>query len=131
MTDENIAQKIKKQFEAECRLPFPLGDVRKLRLRDAKNLTLLHGQLEMYLSYIAGYASSADRLERRPRAELVDAREYLSQSFFEKFGSLTTYRDVITPEYTPDLFRELATADKLRKELVVLIDEILGQPLSR
>src|SRR5437588_2821910 len=130
MTEINLAQKIKHQFETECRLPFPLGDIRKLRARDAKNLTLLHARLEMYLSYIAGYASSTDRLGRRPRTELVRARENLSQSFFEKFSSLTAYRDAVTPEFTPDLFRELATADKIRKELIIVMDDILSQSLG-
>jgi hypothetical protein len=127
MTELNLAQKIKQQFEAECLSPFPLDDVHKLRSRDAENLALLHSQLEMYLSYIAGYASSADRLERRPRAELVKARQYLSRSFFEKHSSLAAYGDVITQEFTPNLFRDLSTADKLRKELLVVIDEILVQ----
>jgi hypothetical protein len=125
MTELNLAQQIKQQFEAECRFPFPLDDVRRLRSRDAANLGLFHGQLEMYLSYIAGYASSADRLGRRPRAELIEARKNLSQSFFEKYRSLAVYRDAITEGSTPDLFRDLLTADKLRKELLVVIDEIL------
>lgn len=79
----------------------------------------------MYLSCIAGYASSADRLGRRPRAELIETKRNLSQSFFEKYHSLTVYRDAITENSTPKLFRDLLIADKLRKELLVVIDEIL------
>jgi len=125
MTELTLAHMIKQQFEEDCLSPFPLEDVKKLRSRDPENLALFHGQLEMYLSSIAGYASSADRLGRRPRAELAQAREYLSQSFFEKYTSLTVYRDAITPEFTPNLFRDLTTADKLRKELLTVIDGIL------
>ncbi len=125
MTELTLAQTIKQQFEEECLSPFPLEDVKKLRSRDPENLALFHGQLEVYLSSVAGYASSADRLGRRPRAELVQAREYLSRSFFEKYTSLTVYREAITAELTPNLFRDLATTDNLRKELLVVIDEIL------
>lgn len=123
--------KIKNRFEAECRSPFPLGDVAKLRMCDPKNIELFHGHLEQYLSYIAGYASSADRLARRPRAELMKATEYLSQSFFDRYSSLAIYKNAITPESTPNLYHDLATAEELRKELLLAIDETLGGPHIR
>jgi len=126
MTEMTLAHAIKQRFDADRQFPFPLEDVKKLRSLDPENLTLFHGQLEMYLSLIAGYASSADRLGRRPRAELLKARGSLGRSFFEKYGSLMVYRDAITAEFTPNLFRTLTTADRLRQELLVLLDEILA-----
>ena len=127
MSKSDRGLKIKQRFEAECRSPFPLGDVKKLRACDPEKVELFHGHLEQYLSYIAGYASSADRLERRPRAELVKATEYLSQSFFERYGSLAIYKDAITPELTPNLHHDLVTANELRKELLLAMDETLSQ----
>lgn len=127
MTDLTLGQRIKRQFHDELMSPFPLEDVRKLRSLDPGNYVLLHGQLEMYLSFIAGYASSADRLGRRSRAELIEGRKRLSQSFFERYPSLAVYRAAITQESTPKLFRELESANKLREELLVVIDEILGE----
>jgi len=82
MSKSDRGLKIKQRFEAECLSPFPLGDIRKLRAQNSENLDFFHGHVEQYLSYIARYASSADRLERRPRTELVKAVECLSQSFF-------------------------------------------------
>src|SRR5437773_5099705 len=121
-----LAQMIKQQYKQDCQTPFPLEDVRKLRSRDSENYVLLHGQLELYFSYIAGYASSADRLDRRSKAELIEAKNYLSQSFFERYPVLAGYREAITPEFTPNLFRDLARADKLRNEILVIIDSILA-----
>src|SRR5262249_25690259 len=107
--------------------PFPRNDLRKLKSIDPDKWSALHGELDLYLAYIAGYASSADRLQRRPRAELIEARRYLSESFFEKHPSLAVYRGVITEEFTPNLFRELAAAEKVREELLVAMDEILSE----
>src|SRR5215472_13116256 len=104
--DVTLGQKIKRQFETECRGPFPTAEIARLRSRDPNNLDLFHGQLEMYLSYIAGYASSADRLDRRPRTELVESKRQLSLSFFEKYPLHYVYRDGITSQATPGLFLE-------------------------
>jgi hypothetical protein len=127
MSDPNLAQTIKQQFDSEFTHPFPTAEVGKLRSVDSKNLGQLHGELDLYFSSIAGYASSADRLARRPRAELIEARKKLSHSFFERHRSLIVYRDAIKQDFTPNLFRRLATADRLREELLVVIDDILGK----
>ncbi len=126
MNTRTIEQSIKEQYESELLRPFPLKDLIRLKSIDPDKWGVLHGELDLYFAYIGGYASSADRLQRRPKAELIEARRYLSESFFEKYQSLAVYRDVITEEFTPNLFRELAAADKLRKELLVVMDQILS-----
>ena len=126
MTDSTLAQRIQRQFEQDCRGPFPLDDVRKVCSSDPEDLPVFHGQLEIFLSSIAGYASRADRLGRRPRAEILEARRKLSQPFFEKHKHLKKFQGAITPKATPNLFRELTTAEKLRTELLTVIDEILS-----
>ena len=125
MNEQNLAREIRQQFEDDC-APFPSEDVRKLGSISGGDILLFHGQLEMHLSTIAGYASRADRLGRRPRAELIEAGKYLSQSFFEKYPSLAVYRDAITQDSTPQLFRDLLMADKLRQELLVVINGIMA-----
>jgi len=126
MNDPTLARAIKEQFKSEFMHPFPIADVGKLRSVDSKNLGQFHGELDLYFSLIAGYASDADRLGRRSQTELIEARKKLSQSFFEKYRSLAGYRDAITQSSTPNLFRDLSTADKLRKELLVVLDQLLG-----
>jgi hypothetical protein len=128
MGELTLGQRIKKLYKAQFRGRFPLADVNRLGTRDFQNLDLLHACLDSYLFYIAGYADGADRLRRRPRAELAEARRNLSLSFFDKQQALAVYRDWVTKEFTPDLFRELAIADELRTELLVEIDQILSEP---
>src|SRR5258708_4408617 len=128
MTELSLAQRIKQQFEEDRKSPFPLEDVRNLRLGDSENPDLFQGQLELYLSTIAGYASRIDRLGRRPRIELVNAKQQLSQSFFEKYSSLIVCRDAISSESTPNLFRDMERADSVRRNLLIVIDEIRAQP---
>lgn len=127
MSESSLGQKIKELYAKGFLNPFPLDDVRKLRRIDSNILALFHGQLELYLGDIAGYASGADRLHRRPKPELVQARQRLSQSFFEKHASLRIYEAHITEELTPSLFNELSSAERLRQDLLVLIDQILSK----
>jgi hypothetical protein len=128
MTTPTLAQRIEQQYKNELLHPFPLTDVRKLKSIDPDKWRVLHGELDVYFAYIAGYASSATRLTRRPRAELLEATVTLSQSFFEKHKSLAVYRDAITEASTPILFREMAATEKLRKELLMIMEEILADP---
>jgi hypothetical protein len=93
--DPSLGQRIRREYAANLVSPFPLDDVRKLPFPDFESLVLFHGWLEIYLSTIAGYASSADQLNRRTRIELTEAQKRMSQSFFEKHTSLLIYRDAI------------------------------------
>jgi hypothetical protein len=81
----------------------------------------------MYFAYVAGYASSATRLGRRPRLELAGAKKNLGKSFFQMHGSLAHYGNAITEEFAPELFCQLATVESLRKQLLVLMDKILSR----
>ena len=120
-----LAQSIKQRFETDFRSPFPLSDLLTLRASDPFNWDRLHGELDMYFSAVAGYASCADRLMKRPKDELLDARRRLSQEFFEKHSALAHYRAYINPTQTPALLQELETADRLRTDLLLVIEEHL------
>lgn len=131
MSESDLARNIEAQFRSECEHPFPLDDVLKLKSLDPQNWGCLHGLLDLYFADIAGYASKARRLDRKPREKLLEAKLFLSQPFFDKHPSLTVYREAITPESTPDLFQHLVRAERLRKELLVIIDGILARPGNR
>ena|SRR5438552_1926284 len=126
MSESDLAQKIEQQFRDEFIYPFPLDDVLKLKLVDPRNWNYLHGFLDLYFADIAGYAYQASRLDRRPKAKLLEAKEYLSKPFFEKHSSLAIYRDAITAKSAPHLFKNMETVEQLRKELLVLIDKVLS-----
>src|SRR5579872_171801 len=129
--DEKLARQIEQEYRNDFISPFPLDDVRKLKTIDPYNWQSLHGGLDMYFAYIAGYASSALRLGRRPLPEIAEARKYLSQSFFERYDSLAPYSHGITKEATPNLHARLETVEELRKQLLVLMDNIQAEPECR
>ena len=82
--------------------------------------------LDAYCSFIAGYASSATRLERRPTTELWAALPKLRKSFFEACPEYKRLANYITNTETPALFHELEVADNLRFGLVRLIARLLS-----
>jgi hypothetical protein len=79
----------------------------------------------MFLSGIAGYASSANRLKRRSVEELWAAREFLLQPFFEKYTEYGPYRTKITPQETPALFAEMEAAELNRVDLLDEVERLL------
>lgn len=124
MTD--LQQRIMSRIKADCYGPFPLADVRSLRKWDQTNWDTLHGALCMYLAYVAGYAVSADRIARRPKDELEKARRYLAKGLFQRYPELAHYEEKITLESTPALYRVLQANEEVRKDLLLLFDEILS-----
>jgi|SRR5579864_9035853 len=130
MIESTLAQQIKQDYEENFSQPFPLDDVLKLKNVDPFNWDRLHGELDLYFAYVAGYASSALRLDRRPLSEISEARKYLSQPFFERHESLAPYSHGITKEATPNLHARLETVEELRKQLLVLMDKILAKSIA-
>lgn len=119
-----LAQRILERSDGRRHSRFPTADINKLTSNDDER-NRLHGSLEMYLSGIAGYASGADRLSRRPRAELEAGRQFLSRSFFDKHKEYAHYRAKITEDQTPDLFQEMEIAELNRTDLLEEIGRVL------
>lgn len=126
--EEKLAKQIEQEYRNDFVPPFPLDDLRRLKAIDPCNWQSLHGALDMYFAYVAGYASSALRLDRRPLSEIAEARKYLSQPFFERYHSLSPYSQGINKEATPNLHARLETVERLRKQLLLLMDRILTEP---
>lgn len=126
MTDQSSpARRIKERFDVRVRAGFPTADIKKLIPGDANAISLLHGRIEMYLSGIAGYASSADRLGRRPEQDLQNARLFLSQTFFDKYQEYAPLKPRISSDQTPALFRELEVAEQNRLDLLEEVEKLL------
>lgn len=81
----------------------------------------LNPDLDHYLAYIAGYATSATRLMNRPVADLRQALPILDKGFYDMFPAYSFLQNRITEANTPNLFRHIQAADVLRKELAALI----------
>ena len=120
--EEKLAKQIELEYRNDVVHPFPLNDLRKLKDIDPRNWQALHAALDMYFAYIAGYASSALRLDRRPLSEIAEVRKYLSQPFFEKHKTFALYSYGITKEATPNLHARLEAVEKLRRQLLMLVD---------
>lgn len=129
--DERLGKQIEHEYRSDVVHPFPLDDVRKLKAIDSRNWESLHAALDMYFAYVAGYASSALRLDRRPLSEIAEARKRLSEPFFERHKALAPYRRGITKEATPSLHARLEAVEKLREQLLVLMDKILRGPVTQ
>lgn len=123
--DANLGEKIRQLYERFLH-PFPLDDVGKLESVNAEQWQYLHMGLDLYFAKVAGYASRADRLHRKPTAVLVEAREKLSKAFFEQNPHLAVYRNSITREDTPHLFEDMELVEAMRNELLGLLAELLA-----
>ena len=120
------AQRIKRRYQERAKSAFPTADIKALVADDRSAFSLLHGRIEMFLSGVAGYASSADRLGRRPVEELQKAGEFLSQSFFDRYPEYGSLKARVTPQGTPLLFAEMKAAEENRIELLNEVSSLLG-----
>lgn len=120
------AQRIKRRYQERAKSAFPTADIKALVADDGSAFSLLHGRIEMFLSGVAGYASSADRLARRPVEELQKAEEFLSQSFFDRYPEYGSLKARVTPQGTPLLFAEMKAAEENRIELLNEVSSLLG-----
>jgi hypothetical protein len=126
MTDQSSpARRIKDRYDVRVRAGFPTADIKKLIPDDAEAMSLLHGRIDLYLSGIAGYASSADRLGRRPEQDLRTARLFLSKTFFDKYQEYAPFKGRITSDETPALFREMEAAELNRIDLLEEVERLL------
>lgn len=120
------AQKIKQRYREQAGVGFPTTDIKALVGDDRTAFGLLHGRIEMFLSAVAGYAASVDRLARRSEEELRKTREFLSQSFFDRYPEYGTLKQKVTAQDTPLLYAEMRAAEGNRVQLLEEVDSILG-----
>jgi hypothetical protein len=126
---DDIVRCVKERYLEMCRTPFPGADVKRLCQNRDEQLDL-HTDLDLYLSGVAGYSSDPDRLDQRPRGELVKAQAFLATSFFERYPEHAPLQPRIAAETTPDLHHELTLVDMNRSDLLALIGEILKSELA-
>ncbi len=122
-----LAEDIARRYSEESSGPFPLADLTKLKSIDQFNWSRLHGELDLYFSAIAGYASRVLRIEKLSTEKLAVAEEHLSQCFFEKHPDLAHYRSAIDPVSMPDLVRRIQVFNSLRADLLALVEEVIGE----
>lgn len=102
--------------------PFPSADIKKIC---PKNTMDLHTAFDLYFADIAGLTVNVKAMRKKSRSELLQIRDRLSQSFFERYRGFDEHRASITPEETPDLHRHLVAVEKNRLDLIRLIETLL------
>lgn len=123
----DLAPGIEQIYKTSLRKRFPYQDCYQLQ----RKFPTLRGHfipdLDTYLSFVAGYASSATSLKNRSREELKPAIPRLRQSFFESYPRYLPFADEIDEESAPDLFEQLRCTDRARRSLVKIIEALLSR----
>ncbi|HBY62683.1 MAG TPA: hypothetical protein DEH78_22910 [Solibacterales bacterium] len=85
----------------------------------------LHTAFDLYFADVAGYTVNVKAMRRKPRSELLQIRDRLSQSFFERYKQFDQHRASITPDLTPELYRHFVAVEENRLDLIRLIETLL------
>jgi YxiJ-like protein len=119
-----LAEEIERCYEERFKNKFPYDDCYKLQRENPSIGTGLIPDLDSYLSFIAGYSSSATTLVHRPVEELRKAISRLKRSFFEVNPRYKSLERLITLRDTAVLYTELQVANALRRDLLVLMEPL-------
>jgi hypothetical protein len=125
MSIPELATLIEHRFRAQRRNPFPYDEVETLIRRHCTTEQIVV-DLDIFHSAIDGYADSARALAVSDEEKLLKARRDLSRSFFDIFPRNKPCQDLITENDTPRLFARMRVAEDLRRELLSMLDRLLG-----
>jgi hypothetical protein len=126
MSIPELATLIEHRFRAERRNPFPHDEVEMLIRRHCTTEQIVV-DLDIFHSAIDGYADSARALAVLDEEKLLKARRDVSRPFFEVFPRNKPCQELITEKDTPRLYGRMRVAEDLRRELLSLLDSLLGQ----
>ena len=118
------AHDIEKYYKSALEHPFPYKDCRWVALHTQIRVEDLIPNFDWYDSNIAGYASSATKLEERSPQQLQQGLHSLQKDFLSTFPDLAACRDSITPENTPRLHRRLEALETMRLALLPLFEKL-------
>jgi hypothetical protein len=118
------AHDIEKYYKSALHHPFPYEDCRWVALHTQIKVEDLIPNFDWYDSTIAGYASSATKLEQRSPLQLQQAFHSLQKDFFSTFPDLTACHNSITPENTPQLHQRLEALEAMRLALLSLLEKL-------
>lgn len=117
-----LAEDVQRRYAADFKGQFPYKDCYALQKTSPKLTESLIPDLDEYFSFIAGYSSSATRLDARSKNELHDAVSKLKRSFFDKHPNYRPLGEAIAQTVT--LSRKIQVADELRRDLITIIERL-------
>jgi hypothetical protein len=112
-----LAEKIEKRYRNDLVGKFPYKDCYSLQKKYPKQMTSIVPDLDEYFSFIAGYSSSATRLNERSKDELRRAVPELRRSFLDKNPQYALLKDD-----EEALSRQINIADELRLDLIIIME---------
>ena len=119
---KSLAEEVERRYENDFKGGFPYNDCYALQKMNPKLTRSIIPDLDEYFGFIAGYSSSATRLNARSGEELRKAVQNLKRSFFDKHPEYNPLKDAIAETMT--LSRKMHVADELRRNLVIIIDRL-------
>jgi hypothetical protein len=122
--DESMGMSVEARYRQTLHKKFPYEDCYKLQKMHPGVTDGFIPDLDCFLSFIAGYSSSASRLDKRTRGEILSAIRRLRLSFFELYPQYRPLAPIITPSQFGNLFAELELADGFRTDLVALMEQL-------
>ena len=103
--------------------PFPYADCRYVLEQVGSDDWMLVSHLDTFFMTIAGYCSSADRMERWAPIRLQNARQGTIYAFFDEHPHYQRLQWLINERDTPRLHAQLAGYDRMRVLLRELLDK--------
>lgn len=121
----------------ELNKPFPYGDCRKT-LQEAveetpKTAKRFHDfvpDLSTYFSYVYSHASGVEYILEWQGSRLAEAHLLLKKSFFAAYAAYKPLEWRVNQISTPELYREIAASDQLRKLLLELLSQLTAERLE-
>jgi hypothetical protein len=112
------AHDIEKYYKSALEHPFPYKDCRWVALHTQIKVEDLIPNFDWYDSNVAGYASSATKLEERSPQQLQQGLHSLQKDFLSTFPDLAACRDSM---YTGKYTSASSTSRSLRNDAVALL----------
>lgn len=121
---ETIATELKSLYEEDCRMPFPYEGSRKLLQAGGGGYEGFIPDLSLYFSTVAGYCSWGKRILRWEPTKINEAKADLEKQFFERHPEYKPLEMVIAKRDNADLLVKLNRHEKMRMELLGLLEDL-------
>ncbi|HET6383361.1 MAG TPA: YxiJ family protein [Armatimonadota bacterium] len=112
-------------YHQELLRPAPSDDCFKIEGDPDGPYGDLHPDLSTYKTYIASCCRGASKLVTRPTESLLEDRNWLSRTFFERWPLYADLEKLVTRDETPKLYRDLEVHEHARRLVLELIQAVL------
>ena len=126
-TVTGLAVELERAYKERLLHPFPYADVRKLAQGQELQFEGLIPDLDMHFYGIASPCGAARKLLKLPRETLLEVRQRLERSFFERHPEYEVLRERITAANTRYLYQEMIDHEEVRAKLLELLSELLTE----